>query len=125
MIRVMRARVSRAVTATRKAQTPARRATSRRLERLEIRYRELRSKLQRIQETLDAALPRGELSLATVDSESLESVRGFEGGRLREAGRRLRAEMKDLRAVGIIDAKGQRVKRGIPKDMKEGTDCDL
>jgi len=125
MIRVMRARVSRAVTATRKTQTPARRATSRRLERLEIRYRELRSKLQRIQETLDAALPRGELSLASVDAESLESVRGFEGRRLREAGRRLRAEMKDLRAVGAIDAKGQRVKRGIPEDMKEGTDCDL
>jgi hypothetical protein len=81
--------------------------------------------LQRIQETLDAALPRGELSLATVDPESLESVRDFEGGRLREAGRRLRAEVKELRAVGAIDAKGQRVKRGIPEDMKEGTDCDL
>jgi len=125
MVRVMTARVSRAVTATRKTQAPARRAASRRLERLEIGYRELRSRLERIQETLDAALTRGQLSLATVNPESLESVRGFEVGRLREAGRRLRAEMKDLRAAGAIDGQGQRVRRGTPEDMKEGTGCDL
>lgn len=81
--------------------------------------------MERIQKTLNAAVAMGELSLATADPESLESVRMFEVGRLREAGRRLRAEMKHLTEVAVIDAKGQRVKTGIPEDMREGTDCDL
>jgi hypothetical protein len=109
----------------RKTQAPVRRAASRRLERLEAGYRELRSKLERIQRTLDAALAQGALSLSTVDPENLDSVRRFEAARLRDAGRRLRAEMKVLRAAGAIDAAGRRVKRGLPSDMREGTDCDL
>ena len=63
--------------------------------------------------------------LASVDPENLDRVRRFEAGRQQEAGQRLQAEMSDLRAAGAIDAKGQRVKQGIPKDMKEGTGCDL
>lgn len=117
-------RASRAVTG-RKTQAPIRRAASRRLERLEAGFRELRSKLERIQKTLDSALSSGALSLSTVDAENLESVRRFEAARLRDAGRRLRAEMKTLRAAGAIDATGRRVKRGVPPDMREGTDCDL
>lgn len=117
-------RVPREVTG-RKTQAPVRRAASRRIERLEAGYRELRSKLDRIQKTLDAALAQGALSLSTIDPENLESVRGFEAARLRDAGRRLRAEMKALRAAGAIDATGRRVKRGLPPDMREGTDCDL
>ena len=125
MVGAMRIGASRAVTATRKAQAPARRAALRRIERLEASYRDLRSELDRIQEALAAALAQGELSLASVDPESLESVRRFEAGRLRKAERHLRTEMNDLRAAGIIDARGRRVKNGVPQDMREGTDCDL
>ncbi len=125
MIGAMRVGSSRALTAKRKARAPARRAALHRLERLEASYRDLRSQLKVIQETLDAALAQGELSLATVDPESLGSIRRFEAGRLREAGRRLRAEMNDLREAGVIDAKGRRIKRGVPQDMREGSDCDL
>ena len=125
MVGDMRVGASRAVTATRKTQTPAGRPALRRLERLEASYRDLRSQLKRLEETLDTALAQGELSLATVDPESLGSVRRFEAGRLREAGRRLRAEMNDLRGAGVIDAKGRRVKSGVPQDMREGSDCDL
>lgn len=125
MIRVMRARVSRAATATRKNRTPARPPAARRLERLEIGYRDLRSEVARIRAALDAALGQGGLSLATVDPASLDSVRRFEAWRLQEAERRLREAMSDLRAAEVIDAKGRRVNRGIPEDMKEGTGCDL
>lgn len=117
-------RTARAVSG-RKTQAPVRWAASRRLERLEAGYRELRSKLERIQKTLDAALAQGAQSLSTVDPEDLESVRRFEAARLRDAGRRLRAEMKTLRAAGAIDATGRRLKRGLPPDMRDGTDCDL
>ena len=125
MVGAMRVGTSRAVTATRKPQAPAKRVALRRLERLEAGYRDLRSELRRIRETLDAAIAQGELSLATVDPESLESVRRFEAGRLREARRRLRNEMNDLRAAGVIDATGRRVKSGVPPDMRESRDCDL
>jgi hypothetical protein len=98
---------------------------SRRLERLEIGYRELRSEVERIRAALDAVLGQGGPSLATVDPGSLDSIRGFERARLQDAGRRLRAALSDLRAAGAIDAQGRRINRGIPEDMKEGTDCDL
>ena len=81
--------------------------------------------MEHIRAALDAALGQGGLSLTTVDPGSLDSVREFEVGRLQEATRRLQAEMSDLRAAGVIDAKGQRVNRGVPADMKEGTGCDL
>lgn len=125
MVRVMRARVFRTATATRKNRTPARPGASRRLERLELGYRELRSEVERIRAALDAALGEGGASLATVNPGRLDSVRRFEAGRLQEAARRLRAEMTDLRAAEVIDAKGRRVNQGIPEDMKEGTGCDL
>jgi len=110
---------------TRKRQTKPRRRASQRLERLEAGYRDLRSRVARLQRTLDAALAGGEITLATVDPDNLDSVRRFEHGRLREAGRRLKGEMKSLRAAGVIDAKGGRVRKDVPPDMREGTDCDL
>ena len=96
-----------------------------RLERLEAGYRDLTLRLERLQRTLDAALANGELSLTTVDPEKLESVRRFEAGRLRDARRRLQAEMKSLRAAGFVDANGRRSRRGVPQDMREGAGCDL
>jgi hypothetical protein len=33
--------------------------------------------------------------------------------------------MNDLRAAGVIDATGRRVKSGVPPDMRESRDCDL
>lgn len=97
----------------------------RRLERLEAGYRDVRIRLERLQQTVADALAKGELSLATVDAEQIESVRRFEASRLHGAGRRLRAEMTGLKAAGVVDAKLRRVREHVPEDMHEGADCDL
>lgn len=121
----MKATVTSTKSTTRERQSTTGRRASQRLERLEAGYRDLRFRLDRLQQTLDAAVAGGELTLATVDPENLDSLRRFEDGRLREAGRRLKVEMKSLRAGGVVDARGRRVRKDVPPDMREGTDCDL
>jgi len=118
----MKAGGSRTRSPTRKRQVAVRPLALRRLERLEAGYRDLTFRLERLQQTLDTALANGELTLKTVDPESL---RGFEAHRLREAGRRLQAEMKSLRVARVVDAKGRRVRKNVPQDMREGAGCDL
>ena len=121
----MKAAASKTRISKRKRHSTARRIASRRLERLEADYRDVRSRLDRLQKTLDAALASGELTLATVDAEKLESVRRFESSRIREAGRRLHAEMESFKTEGVVDAKGRRVRKDVPQDMREGAGCDL
>jgi len=121
----MKAGGSRTRSPTRKRQVAVRPLALRRLERLEAGYRDLTFRLERLQQTLDAALANGELTLTTVDPEELESLRRFEANRLREAGRRLQAEMKSLRAARVVDAKGRRVRKNVPQDMREGAGCDV
>lgn len=121
----MKTAVSRTRTSKRKRHSTARRIASRRLERLEAGYLDVRFRLDRLQKTLDAALSSGELALATVDAEKLESVRRFEASRIREAGRRLQAEMESLKTEGLVDAKGRRIRKDVPQDMREGAGCDL
>jgi hypothetical protein len=125
IIKAMKASLSRTRTSTQQRRATARRLSLRRLERLEAGYLDVQVKLERLQHTLDAALATGELSLATVDAEQLESVRRFEASRLQGAGRRLRSEMKSLKAADVVDAKGRRVRNDVPEDMQQGADCDL
>ena len=44
---------------------------------------------------------------------------------LEGAGERIRAAVADLRARGIIDAQGNRIRTDLPEDMREDSDCDF
>lgn len=109
----------------RKRQATARRIASLRLERLEADCRGVRSRLDRLQKTPAAALASVDLTLSTIDAEKLENVRRFEAGRIRAAGRRVQAEMESLKAEGVVDARGRRIRKDVPQDMREGAGCDL
>ena len=41
------------------------------------------------------------------------------------AAERIHAAVRELRELGIIDDKGNRVRRDLPEDMREGADRDF
>jgi hypothetical protein len=44
---------------------------------------------------------------------------------LEGAAERIHAAVRELKALGIVDEKGNRVRTDIPEDMKEGADRDF
>ena len=44
---------------------------------------------------------------------------------LESAAERIHAAVRELKELGIVDEKGNRVRTGIPEDMKEGADRDF
>lgn len=36
-----------------------------------------------------------------------------------------KAAAEEAERLGIADSKGRRIRKGIPKDMQEGSDCDF
>ena len=44
---------------------------------------------------------------------------------LESAAERIHAAVRELRELGIVDEKGNRVRTDIPEDMKEGADRDF
>ena len=45
--------------------------------------------------------------------------------RLEAAAERIHAAVRELKELGIVDEKGNRVRTDIPEDMKEGSDRDF
>ena len=42
---------------------------------------------------------------------------------LEQAGKNIKAAVADLKARGIIDAEGNRIRTDLPYDMREGSEC--
>ena len=42
---------------------------------------------------------------------------------LEQAGKNIKAAVADLKARGIIDAEGNRIRTDLPEDMREGSEC--
>lgn len=66
-----------------------------------------------------------ELSWATVDVDNDEELELLRIQEEQEAGERVRAEVKRLQELGIIDKHGHRIRTDIPRDMREDSECDL
>lgn len=60
-----------------------------------------------------------------VDLENRAEVVAFNRELLKKAGKRIRADVKKLQAIGIIDASGKRLRKELPPDMRPGSRCRL
>jgi hypothetical protein len=56
--------------------------------------------------------------ISEIDPENNEALDEFNREMVKRAGRRIRAAVKKLRANGIIDNEGSRIKKDLPPDMK-------
>ena len=92
---------------------------------LQQRHEAIGQLQQRVAEVETALAQRG-MTLAEIDAENAEELtQYYEAGRLRRATVLINQEMKTLRALGLVDKRGNRVKKEIPADMREGSTCDL
>ncbi len=65
------------------------------------------------------------LTLANVDLSDRELVAQIRERDLRAADLRIKEEVRRLQALGIIDARGRRLNRELPADMKEESSTDF
>ena len=42
-----------------------------------------------------------------------------------DAARRVSRAVEELKRLGIVDAEGRRIRKDLPEDMQEGSDCDF
>ena len=66
-----------------------------------------------------------ELTWANVDVDNDAEMELFRRQEEREAGERVREAVRRLREQGIIDARGRWIRKDLPPDMREGSECDL
>ncbi len=66
-----------------------------------------------------------ELNWANVDVDDDAEMDLFRRQEEQKAGERVRKAVKRLREQGIMDAHGRRVRKDLPPDMREGSECDL
>jgi hypothetical protein len=66
-----------------------------------------------------------ELTWANVDVDNDAEMELFRKQEERKAGERVREAVRRLREQGIIDARGRRIRKDLPPDMREGSECDL
>ena len=66
-----------------------------------------------------------ELTWANVDVDDDAEMELFRKQEERKAGERVREAVRRLREQGIIDARGRRIRKDLPPDMREGSECDL
>jgi len=65
------------------------------------------------------------LNWATVDLDDEEALDRFEEQELDRAGERIRKAVKELEALGIVDERGQRIKKELPPDMQPDSKTDV
>ncbi|MGO9270839.1 MAG: hypothetical protein ACLQOO_11400 [Terriglobia bacterium] len=66
-----------------------------------------------------------ELTWANVDVDKEEEMDVFRRQEERKAGERIRQEIERLQERGIMDAQGLRIRKDLPPDMREDSECDL
>ena len=66
-----------------------------------------------------------ELTWANVDVDNDEEMDLFRRQEERKAGERIRQEIERLQERGIMDAQGLRIRKDLPPDMREDSECDL
>ena len=62
-----------------------------------------------------------ELTWATVNTDDEEEMGRFEEQELEKAGKRIKKAVQELQELGIVDEKGQRIKKELPPDMQPGS----
>ncbi len=65
------------------------------------------------------------LNWATVDLDDEEALDRFEEQELDRAGERIRKAVKELEELGIVDERGQRIKKELPPDMQPDSKTDV
>lgn len=67
----------------------------------------------------------GALSWATVDLDNPDEVSELHRVEEKRAGLLARKAAAELQALGIMDSNGRRIKKDLPTDMREDSECDL
>jgi len=99
-----------------------------RLDELTTEIRRISALVQKTYDLLQRVEDRQVLrpiSLPETDPEDVEEMARYEAQTLVRARRRLAAEMKALRALGIIDEGGRLVPHEPPADMREESTCGV
>ncbi len=65
------------------------------------------------------------ITIEDVDVDSQEDLDTFDGSILAEGNKRIRAEVDECIRLGIVDAKGNLLKRELPEDMREDAGTDF
>ncbi len=65
------------------------------------------------------------VTIEDVDVDNQEDLDSFDASILAEGNTRIRAEVDECIRLGIVDAKGNLVKRGLPEDMREDAGTDF
>ncbi|HXJ96864.1 MAG TPA: hypothetical protein VMT20_28835 [Terriglobia bacterium] len=66
-----------------------------------------------------------ELTWANVDVDNDAEMDLFRKQEERKADERIRKAFHELQEKGIIDAQGRRIRKDLPHDMREDSECDL
>jgi hypothetical protein len=66
-----------------------------------------------------------ELTWANVDVDDDAEMDEFRRQEERKADERIRKAFRELRDKGIVDEKGDLLRKELPPDMREGSECDL
>lgn len=66
-----------------------------------------------------------ERTWANADVDNDAEIEIFRKQEERKAGERVREAVRRLREQGIIDAQGRRIRKDLPPDMREDSECDL
>ena len=65
------------------------------------------------------------LSWLTVDLNNDEELDALHAQECAEAVERAKAAIADLQRRGIIDENGERIRKDVPEDMREDSECDM
>ena len=65
------------------------------------------------------------LSWLTVDLNNDEELDALHAQECAEAVGRAKAAIAELQRLGIIDENGERIRKDVPEDMREGSECDM
>ncbi len=65
------------------------------------------------------------LNWATVNVDDRKELAKLDRLEQKRAGELARKAVAELRALGIIDKHGRRIKKELPPDMREDSECDL
>ena len=66
-----------------------------------------------------------ELTWANVDVDDDGEMNEFRREEERKARKRAQESVRRLQEQGIMDAHGRRIRKGLPADMREDSECDL
>jgi hypothetical protein len=72
-----------------------------------------------------AEVPKAGYVKRTYSPEYLAEHRALMDRVLEEGGKRIRASCERLKALGIVDKDGNRIKKELPADMQPGADRDF